>query len=422
MKSKKKLLILCSVPQMIKIVRQANEYGLHTVVVDNVKGSACKLISSEYYDYSVFDIDKIVETSKEVGIDGVMNYCIDSGQIPYCEIADKLDLPCYGTREQFEIMTNKEIFKESCLKYGLDVLISYDLNKDIDGIDISQIEFPIVIKPVDGRASKGVNICWNKNEIKSKLIDSLKHSKKKRVVAEEFVQNGQEVAVKYFVCDGDISLTSMSDIYTHYDEDGNRDYIWSQVFPSKHYEHFINEYDLKVRNFIKQIGIMNGPLSFSGFRKGDKYCFIDPSFRMGGAEDWEIVKANSGVDISTCLTHFAINGNMGNCTEIKKIDKSINKSTSMMLYFLIKEGVIGKIEGIEESTKIQNVVSHHVMYKEGDKIEGKGTAQHVIMRFIIAAESKENMIKTARIIQEKIKVFSIEGDSMLIENFPLDSL
>ncbi len=420
MNEMKKLLILCSVPQMVKIVKRANDLGLYTIVVDNIDGSPCKKISHESHNISVFDIDAIVKLAKSKGVDGIINYCIDSGQIPYCVVANKLNLPCYGTLEQFEIMTNKEIFKEYCYKFGLSVLKSYNLNDNNSEYD--SIEFPIVIKPSDGRGSKGVNICWNSGEIEKYMSDSLSHSKNNRVVVEEFVQNGQEVAVKYFVCDGNISLTSMSDIYTHYDDEGNRDYIWSQVFPSKHYEHYLQYYDEKVRSFIKSIGIENGPLSFSGFRKGEEYYFIDPSFRMGGAEDWEIVKANSGIDISEKMTQFAINGSMGDSNQLMKTDKSIGKSNSMMLYFLVKEGIVGKIIGVDSSIKSENLVSYHVMYNEGDKIQTKGTVQHVIMRFIIVAQSKQQMIETAKYIQSQIKVIDTMGNDMLIENFKLELL
>lgn len=420
MNDMKKLLILCSVPQMVKIVKRAIELGLYTIVIDNIDGSPCKKISHESHNISVFDIEAIVKLAKSKGVDGIINYCIDSGQIPYCVVANKLNLPCYGTLKQFEIMTNKEIFKEYCYKFGLSVLKSYNLNDN--NLEYDSIEFPIVIKPVDGRASKGVNICWNSKELGRCISESLKHSKKKRVVAEEFVQNGQEVAVKYFVCNGNISLTSMSDIYTHYDNEGNRDYIWSQVFPSKHYEHYVQNYDEKVRSFIEFIGIKNGPLSFSGFRKGEEYYFIDPSFRMGGAEDWEIVKANSGIDISEIMTQFAVTGSMGDFSQLKKTDKSVIKSNSMMLYFLVKEGIVGNIIGVNSSITSNNVVSHHVMYNEGEIIEFKGTVQQVIMRFIIVAQSKQQMIETAKYIQSQIKVIDTLGNDMLIENFKLELL
>jgi biotin carboxylase len=418
--SKKKLIILCSVPQMIRIVQRANFDGIHTIVLDNVPNSPCKKIACESYDISVLDLDSIVNLGRKLSVDGIINYCIDSGQLPYFFVAKELNLPCYGTYDQFQIMTNKEVFKNSCMKYGLDVLKSYDVN-DCD-VNINSIDYPVIIKPVDGRASKGVNICFESSQFHDMVNDSLLYSKVKRVVVEEFIQNGQEVAIKYFVCNGEISLTSMSDIYTHYDTNGNRDYIWSQVFPSKHYEHYIHEYDNKVRSFIRSIGISNGPLSFSGFRVNDKYYFIDPSFRMGGAEDWEIVKANSGVDISEIMTKFAITGSMGDPSVVKKTDKSITKNHSMMLYILIKKGVIGKIEGLEKCTNISNVVSYHVMFEEGDSVEAKGTAQHVLMRFIIVAKNKREMIETGIYIQNQIMVFNDKGEDMLIEKFPLNNI
>lgn len=112
-----------------------------------------------------------------------------------------------------------------------------------------------------------------------------------------------------------------------------------------------------------------------------KVQIFDPSFRMGGAQDWRIVAAITGIDISDLLTHFALYGKMGDCENIHIIDDKFSSKASAMLYFLAYEGVIHKIEGVRTASMRKSVIGYHMSHKEGDTIMFSGTSDHVVMRF-----------------------------------------
>ena len=88
---------------------------------------------------------------KEEKIDGVMNFCIDPAQKPYQEICERLNLPCIGTKESFEILTDKRKFKDYCLKHDVDVVPEYSA----EDIESGKVEYPIFIKPTNSRGSRG---------------------------------------------------------------------------------------------------------------------------------------------------------------------------------------------------------------------------------------------------------------------------
>ena len=415
----KKLLMLSGCAQMCEIVVRAKEMGLYTIVTDYLEDSPAKKLADESLMYSIDDVKGIVNYCMENNVDGVMNYCIDPGQKPYQQICEQLGLPCVGTAEQFNIMTNKDIFKETCEKYALSVIKSFQLT-DINREDqIREIEFPVIVKPVDSRASKGITLCRTKEDLPNALQEAYKYSKRKKVVVEKYME-APEICAKYVVCDGEPYLTSMADVYTYYFSPGERAYIWSQTYPSKYYELFERATDSKIRNMLKGIGIENGVVSFTGFVDGETFRFFDPSFRMGGAQDWRIVANISGIDISDLLTNFAITGKMGKKDVISKIDKSFTKKASALLYFLVCLGKIGSIKGIEEALKVDGVIGYHTPHKVGDVITKKGTVEHVAIRFLLVCKDKVELKRSIRQIQNIIEIEDEQGRNMLLPNFNVD--
>ena len=406
--------------QVCDIVEDAKRKGIHVIVTDYIKDSPAKKIADESYMVSITDVDGIVMLCKERNVDGVMNYCIDPGQKPYQQICEKLNIPCYGTKEQFDIMTNKDRFKNACIENSLDVIPFFHLDENCRKEDLEKLKYPVIVKPADGRASKGTSLCNNANEVCEAVKLALTYSERKKIIVEKQLKGLQEVVIKYVVCKGEIFFTSMSDLYTCFTKEGKRAYIGTQIFPSKYYKSYKDTTDIRVRGMIRNLGIQNGAMSFDGFVDGDKFRFFDPSFRMGGAQDWRIVASITGINISQLLTNFALTGEMGDCNEISKIDSKFSEKSSAMLYFLAREGKIGKICGVKEAEKVQSVIGYHMSHTEGDIIKNFGTSDHVVVRFLIVCDSNWELKKDIVTIQNLISIIDDFGKDMLLPNFDVN--
>lgn len=417
MTREKKLLILGGVAQLEDIVRDAQSKGYYVYVVDNCAASPAKQYANEAVDISIVDSDAIARFCKDNKITSVMNYCLHPGQRPYYQICMALGVDPYGSEEQFESLIQKTLFKAICVRNKIPIAQEYDHDELLDP---SFIDWPVVVKPVDGRASKGVSLCYNIDNVNSAIINAAQNCAQRSYIIEKF-NCGQEFIVKYFVIDGVIALTSMSDVFVLYS--GNkRIYYWSQVFPSIHYSLYLASMDHRIRDLIKGLGIKNGPLSFTGFTDGINFQFIDPSFRLGGAQDWLIVNAITGVNISSLMTEYAINGSMGNASIIKSLDKKFSKKASAMLYFLVRSGKIDKIKGVDQALRSDCVVAFHQCHDEGDIVQAEGSSQHVILRFLMVATSFSALKNEMRKIQECIEVLDVYCNSMLLKPFDIDIL
>ena len=103
----KKILILGGTAQQIKLVEAAKKMGVYTIVTDYLVDSPAKKVADEAWMHNIKDVDQIVERCKQEQVNGVICGYIDPCQRPYQQICEALDLPCYGTKDQFFYMTDK---------------------------------------------------------------------------------------------------------------------------------------------------------------------------------------------------------------------------------------------------------------------------------------------------------------------------
>ena len=125
--NEKKILIIGGAFQHCKLVEAARELGVITYVTDYLplEKAPAKQIADKYFMYNITEIDAIVAMCKAEGIDGVISTSLDICQKPYQQICERLNLPCFGTKEQFEILTDKKLFKKYCRKSGVDTIPEY---------------------------------------------------------------------------------------------------------------------------------------------------------------------------------------------------------------------------------------------------------------------------------------------------------
>ena len=159
MDKQKKLLFLGGTGAMYDAVALAQKKGIYCIVADYYENSPAKRIADRSYLVSTTDIDAVLEIARENEIDGVFTGFSDANLPPARAVADALGLPFYATTEQIEVTTNKLLFKATCRKFGIPVVPEYALDGDLRPEDLAKVRYPVIVKPTDAWASKGVSIC-----------------------------------------------------------------------------------------------------------------------------------------------------------------------------------------------------------------------------------------------------------------------
>ena len=117
----KRLLILGGSRISCEIVKHAKNMGIITGVTDYypIEKTPAKQMADEAYFVSTSDVDAIVKLVKENKFDGVFTGFTDSVLPYYAEICKRLEFPCYGTKEQFELFIDKQKYKAKLREYDI---------------------------------------------------------------------------------------------------------------------------------------------------------------------------------------------------------------------------------------------------------------------------------------------------------------
>lgn len=421
----KKLLILGGPALACDIVETARSMGVYTMVTDwyTPEQMPAKKIADKYFMTSNADVDAVVKLIKEEGIDGVLTGFTDSTLTYYQQICEKAGLPCYATAEQFEITSNKGKFKELCKKFEIPVVKEYNIDNRLDSKSLLNIKYPVIVKPVDNSGARGIKICYNENQLKEAYQNALSFSESKRVIVERYMTS-KEVAIFYFIDNGQIYLTGMGDRHTKRNQDGVIPLPVAYTFPSKHLKNYQHSLNQKVMEMFKSIGMKNGMVFIQSFIENGECVFYEMGYRLTGSLEHKILEELIGVNTMKMLISFALTGKMAyNNIEYNNIDPDFKKP-ACNITFLSKPGKISKIYGSDELKKIPGVVYALKSYQEGDTIplKAKGTLMQVILRVFAIADNNNSLANIMDQVHNTFKVISSTGENMLLEPFNIKEL
>lgn len=408
----KKLLILAGADVHVKVVKAAKEIGVYTIVTDYLalEDSPAKQIADEYWNYSITDVDEIVEKCKKEKIDGVLAFCIDPAQIPYQQICEKLKLPCFGTKEQFGILTDKRLFKDYCTSCGVGIIPDYSENDVYEG----NMDYPILVKPTISRGSRGQTICYSREEVKKAIDVARKESKDGGVLIERFMQGVQDMAFAYMVVGGEPYLLKIGDRYLGTPEDNLDRQQMATVIPSKHTKEYLAQSDIRVKAMIKKMGITYGAVFFQGFyEKGQEYMY-DPGLRFPGSDYDLVLKRVTGFDPMTAFVRFALTGDINSCIGDITTAYNYGGGHCLILSLSAREGKIAVLDGIEKVSKHPYVFSAYARHKVGDIIENRGDVTQRVAEFCSYIPKDGSIEEFADYIYRTVQVKDEKGNDMII--------
>ena len=210
----KKLLIIGGAFQHCKVVDAAKKMGVATYVTDYLplEKSPAKKIADKYYMYDVSNTEEIVKLCQREKIDGAISLNLDFCQRPYQIICEKMNFPCFGTRAQFNILTDKLKFKNFCVRNGVDVIQDYSI-EDIGELEIYKnvMQFPVIVKPVDSRGSRGQTVCYNYSQVKAAVNFAQSHSNSKKIIIEKYLSGCADISATYIIINGKPHLIRLWD-------------------------------------------------------------------------------------------------------------------------------------------------------------------------------------------------------------------
>ena len=407
----KKLLLLGTSVRTCDMIRYAQSQGVHVIVTDNLPSekSAGKQIADETWMVSTADVDKLEQLARGNNVDGVFAGVSEFNLERALTLSERLGLPFYCTRKQWNLSSNKTRFKEICRGHNIPVVEEFNLDENFKSEDLSGIKYPVIVKPADSSGWKGISVCNNENDLRSGYKNALSYSRSKEIIVEKFVV-GDEISVNYTLKNGKMSLSCMFDKYFN-NNLGMLPIAMVNLFPSKYLEPYIETMNKKVINLFLDFGCLDGALFLQGKVNESGFVFFEMGYRLAGSASYKFISRLNKINNMEMLINYSLTGNMGGYDLIQ--DNPRFNSYCCLLSLFPGSGVVGKIEGLDKIHMLNSIIDIFQNYQVGDYIANTLTLSQVILRLFIIEDSLDRLKCTIEYIYKNVKVLDDKGNNML---------
>lgn len=405
----KKLLILGATNLLIEAVQLAKANEAYVIAMDYLENSPAKKYADEAQLISISDISKVVEFIKARKIDGVFTSFADSILPYYVEIANQANLPCFLTKEQVLFSNDKSFFKDTCKKFNVPVIPEFS--------DYSKLDFPILVKPVDSSGSRGISTCNNYEEFEKSKNFALEYSKQKKIIVEKFM-NCEEITISYTFQDGEIYLTSMHDRFFSTEQKNITKVPNCYIYPSKYLDKYIETANERVIDMLKALDFKNGKIFLQAFADENGFYIYEAGVRLNGCKIYNVINNHCGYNELERMINYALTGAMGKPNLSECANPKFNKYSTTLSY-LVKPGVIGKIEGLDKIKNIEGYIHSTLWHNVGETIPEsyKGTLSQTVLRVSYSANKLSKLIKIIKQANEAFKVQDENNNNMLLKPY-----
>lgn len=408
----KRLLVLAGNNVHEKVVKAAKAMGVYTIVTDYLPPdqSPAKLVADEYWMLSTGDVDAVVEKCRQEKVDGVLSFCIDTVQFHYQAICEKLGVPCYGTKKQFEIMTNKRLFKDYCKAHGVGVIPEYSQ----EDIDADRAVYPILIKPSDGRGSRGQTICYDKKEVPSAISYAKNESKDGGFLIERYMQGVRDMSFAYIVIGGEPYLIKIGDRYLGQEKDHLEKQQMATLLPSHNADEYVKLVEPNVKRMIKSLGMQFGPIFMQGFYKNGQVFMYDPGLRFPGSDFDIVLKEATGFDSMTSFVKFALTGDPKSCEGNPSGMYNYGGKCCLIMSVSARQGKIAHISGMEKISAVPSVFSASLWHHEGDEIPASGDVRQRVAEFCCLMPDRDSVSEFVSFVYNTLRIEDENGADMIV--------
>lgn len=370
----KKILLLGGSSQQVTAIEKAKKRGYYTVLCDYLLDNPGQFIADRFYPVSTTDKESILRIAEAENVSGIVAYSSDPAAPTAAYVAEKLNLPgiSYNIAKCF---CEKHLFREFLKLNGFNVPGSIKIDKNSNLESISQLEFPIIVKPTDSSGSKGVNVIHNREQFESAKMEALKFSRNNILIAEEFIERNHSdvIEAEIFVVNGEVKIWGLINSI--------RDKYTNPLLPAA-YSYPLNvssSYKKMVKQEICRL-ISCSKIKYGAFNiemiisKSNKLYFLDAGPRNGGNMLPEFISEICHND----LTMATICAAMGDYQALKNLELDGDEGGDWGLSVLHakKSGVFREIYYTRDTKA--SLYKEHLFIEKGERVNRFNTSRDAI--------------------------------------------
>jgi len=378
----KKIIILGGSHRDIPLIKASQELGYFVITI----GSKGHYLGHKYADKKyLVDFNNTPKVKEIFASEGASFFLPGSGEESYMralEISNELGIGNFDKNEVAHLIHNKWSFKKFCLKNKI-----YTPNGLIykDGLDLSKLEFPLIIKPFNLSGGRGVKVVKNTNE----LISAIKNSKKfsPDLFLEEFIE-GRLIAYSVIIRKKQVAYSFIASDNT---------FINKYLITTAYKLEIPSELEKVMRNQVNKIshslGLVDGMFHLQIIIKNNNPYLIDVTRRIPGDFFPNLIELSDGLSYSKAVVLSYLGHDFSR--ELKHYKRS---------KFVIRHCVMAEKNGIFSHIKIDQEIEKSIVFRfdiinENSQITNYMNEQIAIFLFSFDQEREDLCLKINHLVK-----------------------
>ena len=398
-----KALVLAGGLPQIELLNQLKERGIETVLADGNDKAIAVPYADKFYCIPIFDIEEVKKVAVDEKVDFLITVCADQVLLIVAQVSEILGLPCYidyaSAQNVSDKLKMKAIFKENGIPTS-----NYLQLESFNGNTLSELKFPLVVKPADAYSSKGVRKAENIYDLEKYYHEAESISRSGKVIVEEFCQ-GEEISVDAFVEDGKVKVLCVSN--SEKINDDGRFVIFRGRYPVCASEKIIKDIEKITQQIADAFKLVNSPLLVQMINSGDKLSVLEFCARTGGNMKYLLIKHSCGADVISA----AIDLSLGKRPKLRLFDTGNNYVVNDFIY--CRPGTFNALHGFEQLKKDGILAEYFALRPVGTKLQGAYSSSDRIAGITITAESPEEFNKKHRKAVDSVMVLDENGNDIM---------
>lgn len=396
------------------IKQYKEEKGFQVISVGRSEDKRTSCFSDKFYQIDRQDVKAVAEVVKKEGTEGIFVGSSEDNIASAIDVAELTGCRFYVNREQWNVLSNKALFKEAARKYGFPVIPEFHLSQNPTDDEINSLKYPVMIKPTDSSGARGMSPCFSSDDFRKLYEEAFRWSHRKEVIVEPLITDAAEVFFNYTIQEGTPTLSYSFTKFRVHNSNSSIMVPLFHMYPSSYIDEYCMDVDESAKRMIKGVGLKNGTITLQGFYKQGQFYFFESGFRMGGAQAYILTDYNNGANSLQYMINYALTGSMSN-EDLSKIENVHFKYPCCNYYFVLKTGVVMSISGLDMVKKMKCVLNVTEYCKEGTVIEDTNALDRIGYRIHVVGENKEDLANNLVNISKTLHIISEEGEDMQME-------
>jgi biotin carboxylase len=183
----KNLLIFGGSHSELPLIRAAKRLGFFVTTSGNRSHHPGHKLAQSYFPADFSDPEQMCDVAERCRCEFVVSAANDFAYLSACEVADRLSFPGFDRPEVAYSLHHKHLFKPLAASLGIPVTKFVVIKDDtIELPQISNLSFPLMVKPVDLTGGKGISKVSSKESLIPAMALARSLSKSPAIVVEEF--------------------------------------------------------------------------------------------------------------------------------------------------------------------------------------------------------------------------------------------